>query len=150
MTCFVKMPNRHYNMTLFLFTLSLCLFIMKGNFMSIAKDSSILANRIRTIRNSKGWTQLRLAGEVNVHPTYISRIESCKKLPTFYMISRIAEALEVDTYELLLNDEKLNSSDYKKKKIINIVKESSLAAVNIYYPVINTLYKERRRLRNKK
>nr|MBU1328374.1 helix-turn-helix transcriptional regulator [Candidatus Omnitrophota bacterium] len=118
--------------------------------MSIANDSSILANRIRTIRNSKGWTQLRLAEEVNVHPTYISRIESCKKLPTFYMISRIAEALEVDIYELLLNDEKLNSSDYKKKKIINIVKESSSAAVNIYYPVINTLYKERRKSRNRR
>ncbi len=118
--------------------------------MSIAKDSSILANRIRTIRNSKGWTQLRLAEEVNVHPTYISRIESCKKLPTFYMISRIAEALEVYTFELLLNDAKLNSSDYKKKKIINIVKESSPAAVNIYFPVIDTIYKEHRKLRNKR
>ncbi|HAZ10195.1 MAG TPA: hypothetical protein DCY56_03695 [Candidatus Omnitrophica bacterium] len=144
------MSNRHYNVTLFLFTLSLCLFIMKGNFMSIAKDSSILANRIRTIRNSKGWMQLRLAEEVNVHPTYISRIESCKKLPTFYMISRIAEALEVDTYELLLNDEKLSSSDYKKKKIINIVKESSPANIKIYFPLISALHKDRKRKKKQK
>ncbi len=144
------MSNRHYNMTLFLFTLLLSLVIMKGNFRSIAKDSSILANRLRTIRNSKGWTQLRLADAVNVPQTYISRIESCKKLPTFYMISRIAEALEVYTYELLLNDEKLNSSDYKKKKIINIVKESSPASINFYFPLISTLDKERKRKKKRK
>jgi len=101
--------------------------------MSIAKDSSILANRIRTLRNSRGWTQLRLAKEVNVHPAYISRIESCNKLPTLYMISRIAEALEVESYELLLDDGKLKSPDYKKDKIISIVKESSPGNVNIYF-----------------
>jgi len=118
--------------------------------MSIAEDSSILANRIRTIRNSRGWTQLRLAEEVNVHPTYISRIESCKKLPTFYMISRIAEALEVESFELLLDDKKLSSYDYKKKKIINIVKESSPANISIYFPLIKALDRDRRKKKMKK
>lgn len=113
--------------------------------MSIAKDSSILANRIRTLRNSMGWTQQRLAQEINVHPTYISRIESRKKLPTFYMISRIAEAFEVEAYELLLDDKKLSSFDYKKKKIINIVKESSPANIKIYFPLISVLHKDRKK-----
>ncbi len=117
--------------------------------MRITKDSAILANRIRTIRNSIGWTQQRLAQEINVHPSYISRIESRKKLPTFYMISRIAEALEMETYELLLNDEKIGSSDYKKKKIINIVKESSPANIKIYYPLINALHKDRKKSKRK-
>jgi transcriptional regulator with XRE-family HTH domain len=112
--------------------------------MSIIKVSSILANRIRTIRNSKGWTQTRLAEEINVHPTYISRIESCKKLPTVYLISSIADAFEIEPYELLLDDEKLKEPDYKKKKIINIVKESSPTNINIYYPVISALHKERK------
>ncbi len=88
--------------------------------------------------------------EINVHPTYVSRIESCKKIPTVYMISRIAEALEVDTYELLLNDEKLSSYDYKKKKIINIVKESSPANIKIYFPLINALHKDRKRKKKQK
>jgi len=123
---------------------------MKGTFMSIAKDSSILASRIRTLRNSRGWTQLRLAKEVNVHPGYISRIESCKKLPTLYMISRIAEALEVESYELLLDDKKLISPDYKKEKIISIVKESSPANINIYFPLISALHKDFRKAKNKK
>ena len=118
--------------------------------MSIATLSSIVANRIRTIRNSRGWTQLRLAKEVNIHPTYISRIESCKKLPTLYMISRIAEALKVESYELLLDDKKLSSSDYKKKKIINILKESSPGYMNIYFPLISALDKERKKTKRKK
>jgi len=123
---------------------------MKGNFMSIAKVSSILANRIRTIRNSRGWTQLRLAEEINIHPTYISRIESCKKLPTLYLISRIAEVFRVEAYELLLDDEKLNTSDYKRKKIVNILRESSPANINIYFPLINALHKERGRNKRQK
>ena len=144
------MSNRHNNMTLFLFTLLLCLFIMKGNFMSIAKLSSILANRIRTIRNSRGWTQVRLAEEINIHPTYISRIESCKKLPTLYLVCRIAEAFDIDAYELLLDDEKLDTSDYKKKKIINIVKESNPANIKIYFPLISALHKDRKRSKKQK
>jgi transcriptional regulator with XRE-family HTH domain len=119
---------------------------MKGNFMSIAKVSVILASRIRSIRNSRGWTQSRLALEINVHPTYVSRIE----IPTVYMISRIAEAFEVEEYELLLDDEKLVSPDYKKNKIINILKESSKSNVNIYFPLINALHKDRKRNRKQK
>jgi len=141
------MSNRHNNVTLFFFTLLLHLFIMKGNFMSIAKVSSILASRIRTIRNSKGWTQSRLALEINVNPAYVSRIESCKKIPTVYMISRIAEAFEVEEYELLLDDAKLASPDYKKNKIINILKESSPSNINIYFPLISALHKDRKRKR---
>jgi transcriptional regulator with XRE-family HTH domain len=123
---------------------------MKGNFMSIAKVSSILASRMRSIRNSRGWTQSRLASEVNIHPTYISRIESCKKLPTLYMISRIADAFEVEPCELFMEEEKLSSPDYKKKKIINILKESSQSNINIYFPLINALHKDRKRNRKKK
>lgn len=118
--------------------------------MSIAKVSSILANRVRTIRNSRGWTQLRLAEEINLHPTYISRIESCKKLPTLYIISRMADAFEVEAYELLLDDEKLDTSDYKKKKIINILKESSPTNIGIYFPLINALHKDRKRNKKRK
>ena len=117
--------------------------------MSIAKVSSILASRIRTIRNSKGWTQSRFAMEINVDPTYISRIESCKKLPTLYMISRIAETFEIDPYELFIDEEKLDSPDYKKKKIINILKESSQSSINIYFPLISALHKDRKRNRKK-
>ncbi|MCX5692554.1 MAG: helix-turn-helix transcriptional regulator [Candidatus Omnitrophica bacterium] len=118
--------------------------------MSIAKVSNILASRIRTLRNSRGWTQSRFALEINVHPTYISRIESCKKLPTLYMISRIAEVFELEAYELLLDDKKLVSPDYKKNKIINILKESSPSNINIYFPLINALHKERKRNRKQK
>ena len=122
---------------------------MKGTFMRIAKDSGILSNRIRTIRNSRGWTQQRLAEEINVHPTYVSRIESCKKIPTFYIISRIAEVLEIETYELLMDDRNLDTADYKKKKIISILRESSQSNIDIYYPLINVLHKERKRKKQK-
>ncbi|MFA5389187.1 MAG: helix-turn-helix transcriptional regulator [Candidatus Omnitrophota bacterium] len=117
--------------------------------MRLLDDINILASRIRHLRNSKGWTQNRLAQEINIHPTYISRIESCEKTPTVYIISRIAEVLEVKVYELFMDFEDLEKPDYKRRKIINIVKESHPSYIDIYFPLINALDKERRRKRNR-
>jgi len=118
--------------------------------MSISRISIILANRIRILRNSKGWTQERLAEEARIHPTYICRIESCKKIPTLHVIVNIAEAFQVDAYELLVDTEKTEEVKYKKLKIINMVKDSSPSIINAYSALINTLNKEYKKPANKK
>ena len=113
--------------------------------MGLKELKIILGNRIRTLRNSRGWTQERLAEEVNVHATYVSRIESCKKTPTLPIICKIADAFGVDAYELLLDERKASSFDYKKRKLINIVKESGPANIDIYSTLINALHRRYKR-----
>lgn len=110
--------------------------------MSIFKVSNILANRIRTIRNSKGWTQDMLAKKINAHPTYISRIESCQKLPTLNIITSIAEAFGMKVYELFVDPFELQTNNYRKKRIINIVKESGPSRIKVYSTLINALHKD--------
>jgi transcriptional regulator with XRE-family HTH domain len=113
--------------------------------MHLEKIRSILPNRIRTFRNSKGWTQERLAEEVDVHATYISRIESGKKLPTLSMVCKISDALEVNPYELLMDEAKTSALDYKRKRLINIVSESKPADIDIYSTLLNALHRRGKR-----
>jgi ribosome-binding protein aMBF1 (putative translation factor) len=55
----------------------------------------VYAERIRTVRIKKGWTQLELGYRSGVTPTHISRIESGKCYPRLDTVERIAFALEV-------------------------------------------------------
>lgn len=112
--------------------------------MNLEKIRIILPSRIRTFRNSIGWTQERLAEEVNIHPTYISRIESGKKFPTLYIVCRIADALAVNAHELFMDEAKVASLDYKRKKLISIVSESKPANLELYSTLLKTLDKKYR------
>ena len=93
---------------------------------------SILSDRIRVFRNSKGWTQERLAEAIDVHSTYVSRIESGKKLPTLTTVCKIAEVFQIRPYELLIDDTETSSLDYKRRKLINIISESKSRNIEIY------------------
>lgn len=109
--------------------------------MNLRRVKGILASRIRTLRNSKGWTQEHLAEEVDIHTTYLSRIESGKKLPTLIIICKIADVLGVDTCELFMDEAKKASFDYKRKKLISIVNESRPAVVDVYSILLAALHK---------
>lgn len=63
----------------------------------------ITGKKIQEIRESKGLTQVDLAGKIigEFDTTNVSRIESGRTNPTLYTLHRIAEALEVTLSELL-------------------------------------------------
>jgi transcriptional regulator with XRE-family HTH domain len=60
----------------------------------------VLGANIRTRRKSLGLTQESLAEKAGTAPTYIAMIESGRRAPSFRMIERIAEVLEIDAPEL--------------------------------------------------
>lgn len=63
----------------------------------------IIGKRIQETRESKGFTQVDLAGKIigEFDTTNVSRIESGRTNPTLYTLYRISEALEVSLSELL-------------------------------------------------
>lgn len=63
----------------------------------------IMRSKIRTKRMLKGLTQEQLAKECNLNPTYISRIESGKRIPTLQTLIRIACGLNCQPFKLLKN-----------------------------------------------
>ena len=60
---------------------------------------------VRTIRESRGLSQEALADKADLHRTYISDIERFQRNISLDNIQKLAKALEVKPYELLMTDD---------------------------------------------
>ena len=60
-----------------------------------------LSINLRRLRNAKGWSQEHLAGEADIHRTYISDLERGARNPTITIIEKLAITLGVKVSELL-------------------------------------------------
>ena len=70
--------------------------------MEFGMDPRIKLGRvIRDMRISKKWTQEDLAEAAEMHPTYISSIETGKRNVSILMISKIAGAFDITIAELM-------------------------------------------------
>ena len=63
------------------------------------------ASNVRAIRTSLNISQEELADKAGLHRTYISDIERCRRNVTLDAIQRIANALDVSPYVLLVENE---------------------------------------------
>jgi len=61
----------------------------------------ILAKNIKEIRYKKKLTQEKLAEKASMSLQYLAMIELAQKFPSGEMLERIANALGIETYELL-------------------------------------------------
>lgn len=61
----------------------------------------LVGQRIRELRERRGWSQERLAEEANLHRNYIGQIERGEKNMGVENLVRIAKALGVSTSSLL-------------------------------------------------
>ncbi|MBR6705562.1 MAG: response regulator [Clostridia bacterium] len=64
-------------------------------------DTTAFGNRIRTLRMERGLSQQQLADKMYVTRYTVMRWESGEHVPDITVLSRLAEFLEVETYELL-------------------------------------------------
>lgn len=60
-----------------------------------------LAERVRTLRRAKGWSQEELADRAGLHRTFVSQVERNLKNTTIQSTEKLARALEVTLGELL-------------------------------------------------
>lgn len=56
--------------------------------------------RIKSLREAKDWTQEKLAEKMDISSNYLSSIERGKENPTFDMLTKFAEALKVEMWEM--------------------------------------------------
>ena len=61
---------------------------------------AILSQNIKRFRNRLGLSQLHLALELGISTTFLSDIETGKKWVSAQTLSRIAQALKIEVYEL--------------------------------------------------
>ncbi|MDR1390323.1 MAG: helix-turn-helix transcriptional regulator, partial [Treponema sp.] len=61
---------------------------------------TIFAHNLREYRRKNGLTQEKLAEKVDVSTHHIGMLELTRNFPTFDLIERLAEALNIEIYEL--------------------------------------------------
>jgi transcriptional regulator with XRE-family HTH domain len=64
---------------------------------------SVFAGNVRKFRTERGYSQEKLAEYSNLHRTYISAVERCKRSISLENVQKIADALQVDTYNLFID-----------------------------------------------
>lgn len=62
---------------------------------------TVFAENVKRFRKSLGMTQGQLAERLDVHVPYISDLERGVKSPYLPNLAKLAEALEVEPFELL-------------------------------------------------
>lgn len=62
-------------------------------------------NKLTKLRESKGWSQQKLADESGVSQAYISELELGRKNPTVKILQKLSQALEVPISKLLEPEE---------------------------------------------
>lgn len=64
----------------------------------------VFASNLKKYRKALGLSQEEFANKCGMHRTYISAIECCRRSISLDNIQRIADALEIETYKLFLEE----------------------------------------------
>ena len=101
----------------------------------------IFAENLRKIRRKKGLTQEKLAERANMSLQYLALLEIGRKFPSGEMLERLANALDIETYELLAVPPSANNElELLRNDIIREVKTLNESfAKNITDEVINVI-----------
>lgn len=84
--------------------------------MDITELNEIYIQNIKRFRKSNDLSQETLSEKAGISPSFLSDIENGKKWGSFETLVSLANALEVEPYELLLPPQTAISYDTKKTK----------------------------------
>jgi transcriptional regulator with XRE-family HTH domain len=101
----------------------------------------IFAENLKKIRRKKGLTQEKLAEKANMSLQYLALLEIARKFPSGEMLERLANALDIETYELLAVAPSANNElELLRNDIISEVKTlNETLAKNITDEVIKAI-----------
>ena len=71
----------------------------------------VFGDNLRKYRNGLGLSQEAFADKCGLHRTYISAIECYRRSISLENIQRIADALDIDAYKLLLENKEVTKND---------------------------------------
>lgn len=71
----------------------------------------VFGDNLRKYRNGLGLSQEAFADKCGLHRTHISAIECYRRSISLENIQRIADALDIDAYKLLLENKEVTKND---------------------------------------
>ena len=100
---------------------------------------NLYGENIKRIRQSKNMSQDVLSEKAEISPGFLSEIENHKKIGTFDTLAKIAEALEVEPYELLLPpNETVNYDSRKTKQLMKQLRKNVTDTIDIIESFLST------------
>lgn len=97
--------------------------------------SKLFGARVRYFRNLARLSQEQLAGKLDCEPTTIQYIETGKNNISFTKISKLAEALGIEAYQLFLFDRTVPEADIVQE-IVKIAETMTTAQLGILHKFI--------------
>jgi len=89
----------------------------------------IFIANLKRARKERGFSQMVLSEKCDTTSNYIGQIEMGRRIPSFDKIEKIADALEIPSYELFMfetpekKEKKPKTKDYLQKMPVNVKKE---------------------------
>lgn len=99
----------------------------------------IIGQRIKELRKRKGLSQEELAERAKTSINYLSRMERGTENPTLDMLLKIADALEVETWELFDSGHHVSTKELKEtlSRLLKEADEEHLRlAIKVFRSVI--------------
>ena len=87
------------------------------------KELKLFGMRMRELRTSRKLSQEQLAEKVGISPKYMSRIETGSQFPSFGIITKLADALQVEVKDFFEFTHEAGNIMELKKIIKNLLKE---------------------------
>lgn len=107
------------------------------------KELKLIGSRIRGFRKAMGLIQEKLAELANLHPTFVSEIETGKANYSISTILLISNALKVSPAELSLfktrKKETLEEFEFKLAKISKLLQEKDIKTQEKIFNVLEIL-----------
>jgi transcriptional regulator with XRE-family HTH domain len=121
---------------------NLCINLYKYVIMKKVKDQQniLLGRRIRTLRTSKGLTQQELGYRADVDYKFIGEIERGNMNPSFKVLVKIANTLEVELPEILRFEQEISDKKELESRIVKILKTLSVERLQNVFLLLRTLY----------
>jgi transcriptional regulator with XRE-family HTH domain len=79
----------------------------------------LVGMRIRDLRKERNWSQEQLAEKADFHFSYIGGIERAEKNISMLNLEKIANALEVEIYDLFAYSREVRTAPTAKEKEVN-------------------------------
>lgn len=95
-----------------------------------------IGNNIKRVREFKGLSQKEVIKAIDMGAAQYSRIENGKTNPSVSTIVKIAKALDIDVYELFLED-KPNSFDKTIIEKVSLIEKLSTEEQKIIFSILD-------------
>jgi len=100
----------------------------------------LLGRRIRSLRNTKGWTQQELGERADINYKFLGEIERGMQNPSFNILEKIATALEIPPLELFRFEHEVSNRKEIEKQIVRILKTIPDNDVRQIFMLLRVLY----------